>query len=81
MAGVLANSRHDLRRYAEYHCAVNEVDAVQASMILVFNRLGDLRKPEAFASSLFLNVKRECNRMRRACRLLTNQEIDEPIQP
>ncbi|MGV8942832.1 RNA polymerase sigma factor [Thermomonas sp.] len=82
LAEVLANSRQDLQRYAEYHCVVNDVeDAVQESMILVFNRLGDLRKPEAFASWLFRIVKRECNRMRRGWRLLTNQEIDESIQP
>jgi RNA polymerase sigma factor (sigma-70 family) len=82
LAEVLANSRQDLRRYAEYHCVVNDVeDAVQESMILVFNRLGDLRKPEAFASWMFRIVKRECNRMRRGWRLLTNQEIDESIQP
>lgn len=82
LAEVLANSRQDLRRYAEYHCVVNDVeDAVQESMILVFNRLGDLRQPEAFASWLFRIVKRECNRMRRGWRMLTNQEIDETIQP
>lgn len=82
LGAVLANSRQDLRRYAEYHCVVNDVeDAVQESLILVFRRLGDLRKPEAFASWLFRIVKRECNRMRRGWRLLTNQEIDEAIQP
>jgi RNA polymerase sigma factor (sigma-70 family) len=82
LAAVLANSRQDLRRYAEYHCVVNDVeDAVQESMILVFHRLGDLRKPEAFASWMFRIVKRECNRMRRGWRMLTNQEIDEAIQP
>jgi RNA polymerase sigma factor (sigma-70 family) len=79
---VLTNSRQDLRRYAEYHCVVNDVeDAVQESLILVFSRLGDLRKPEAYASWLFRIVKRECNRLRRGWRLLTNQEIDEAIQP
>lgn len=82
LVAVLKNSRQDLRRYAEYHCVINDIeDAVQESLILVFRRLGDLRKPEAFASWLFRIVKRECNRMRRGWRLLTNQEIDEAIQP
>ena len=79
---LLTTSRQDLRRYAEHHCVVNDVeDAVQESLILVSRRLGDLRKSEAFASWLFRIVKHECNRMRRGWRLLTNQVIDETIQP
>ncbi len=71
MDEVLTNSRQDLRRYAEFHCVVNDVeDAVQESLILVSRRLGDLRKQEAFASWLFRIVKRECNRLRRGWRLL-----------
>ena len=82
MDEVLANSRQDLRRYAEYHCVVNDVeDAVQESLILISRRLGDLRKQEAFASWLFRIVKRECNRMRRGWRMLTNQDIDAAIEP
>ena len=79
---VLASSRQDLRRYAEYHCVVNDVeDAVQESLILVSRHLGDLRQAEALASWLFRIVKRECNRMRRGWRLLTNQDIDDAIMP
>jgi RNA polymerase sigma factor (sigma-70 family) len=79
---VLACSRQNLRRYAEYHCVVNDVeDAVQESLILVSRRLGDLRQAEALASWLFRIVKRECNRMRRGWRLLTNQDIEEAILP
>ncbi len=79
---LLTTSRQDLRRYAEYHCVVNDVeDAVQESLILVSRRLGDLRKTEAFTSWLFRIVKHECNRMRRGWRMLTNQDIDESIQP
>lgn len=79
---VLAMARQDLRRYAEHHCEVNDVeDVVQETLITASRRLGDLREAEAFASWMFRIVKRECNRMRRGWRLLTNQEIDEAIQP
>ena len=79
---VLAHSRQDLRRYAEYHCAVNDIeDAVQETLILVSRKLHDLRAAEAFASWVFRIVKRECNRMRRGWRLLTNQEITPAIEP
>ncbi len=79
---LLTSSRQDLRRYAEYHCVVNDVeDAVQETLFTASRRLSDLRRTEMFASWLFRIVKRECNRMRRGWRLLTNQEIDETIQP
>lgn len=79
---VLASSRQHLRRYAEYHCVVNDVeDAVQETLIMASRRLGDLRSIEAFTSWLFRIVKHECNRMRRGWRMLTNQEIGEDIQP
>lgn len=79
---LLANSRQDLRRYAEYHCVVNDVeDAVQETLFTASRRLTDLRKAETFASWIFRIVKRECNRMRRGWRLMTNQDIDESIQP
>jgi RNA polymerase sigma factor (sigma-70 family) len=79
---LLAGSRQDLRRYAEYHCVINDVeDAVQETLLTASRRLVDLRRTELFASWLFRIVKRECNRMRRGWRLLTNQEIDETIQP
>ena len=51
---VLVRSRQDLRRYAEYHCAVNDVeDAVQESLLLVSRKLSSLREPAAFTSWLF----------------------------
>ncbi|GAB2502664.1 RNA polymerase sigma factor [Arenimonas alkanexedens] len=79
---VLACSRQDLTRYAEYHCAVNDVeDAVQETLIMASSRLSDLRSIESFTSWMFRIVKRECNRMRRAWRLLTNQDEDERIAP
>jgi RNA polymerase sigma factor (sigma-70 family) len=78
---VLAHSRQDLRRYAEYHCAINDVeDAVQESLILISRKLRDLRAAEAFASWVFRIVKRECNRLKRVGRYLVLQEIPEEIE-
>ena len=77
---VLAASRQDLRRYAEHHCVVNDVeDAVQESLITASRRLVDLRQLECFASWLFRIVKRECNRMKRGWRALRQEPITEDI--
>ncbi len=84
---VLMRSRQDLRRYAEYHCAVNDVeDAVQESLLLVSRKLAMLRELDAYTSWLFRIVKRECNRMKRATRHLLMQpadleELDGPHYP
>ena len=79
---VLSCSRQHLRRYAEYHCVVNDVeDAVQETLFMASRRLGDLRSVESFTSWLFRIVKHECNRMRRGWKHLTNHEIGEEIQP
>ncbi|MGS1078534.1 RNA polymerase sigma factor [Pseudoxanthomonas beigongshangi] len=79
---VLALSRQDLRRYAEYHCVINDAeDAVQESLLLVSRRIGDLRAVEAFASWLFRIVKRECNRLKRSLRRLAGEAISEDLLP
>ena len=79
---VLVNSRQNLRRYAEFHCVINDIeDAVQESLLLVSRKLGDLRQLESFTSWLFRIVKRECNRLKRGRRLLTGQDIPESILP
>jgi len=83
---LLARSRQDLRRYAEVHCAINDVeDAVQESLMLIARKLGDLRAVEAYASWLFRIVKRECYRLKRALRRLVLQpvldEMDGPHYP
>src|SRR4249920_3262243 len=78
---VLRRSRQDLRRYAEYHCEINDVeDAVQDSLFTVSRKLMDLRQLEAFASWLFRIVKRECNRYKRAKRALMQVPITEDIE-
>ena len=77
---VLGRSRQDLRRYAEHHCAVNDVeDAVQESLFTASRRLTDLRQLECFASWLFRIVKRECNRLKRALRTLALEPITDDI--
>ncbi len=79
---LLRQSRQDLRRYAERHCGINDVeDAIQETLFVAAQRIGDLRSLESFNSWLFRIIKRECHRLRRGWRLLTNQEIDEQIQP
>jgi RNA polymerase sigma factor (sigma-70 family) len=78
---VLKRSRQDLRRYAEYHCPVNDVeDAVQESLFTVSRRLTDLRQLESFTSWLFRIVKRECNRYKRIKRTLMQVPITEDIE-
>lgn len=79
---VLVHSRQDLRRYAEFHCFINDVeDAVQESLITVSRKLGDLRSLECFTSWVFRIVKRECNRLKRGRRWLTGDAISEEIMP
>lgn len=84
---VLMRSRQDLRRYAEYHCGINDIeDAVQESLLLVSRKLSALRELDAYNSWLFRIVKRECNRLKRATRYLLMQpsdleEIDGPHYP
>lgn len=78
---VLSRSRQDLRRYAEYHCPINDVeDAVQESLFIVSRKLMDLRQLECFASWLFRIVKRECNRYKRLKRSLLQVPITEDIE-
>ncbi len=67
LEGVLGHSRQHLRRYAEYHCVINDVeDAVQESLITLSRQLGDLRVLECYVSWAFRIVKRECSRLKRA---------------
>lgn len=77
---VLTRSRQDLRRYAEHHCVINDVeDAVQESLFTASRRMVDLRQLECFASWLFRIVKRECNRLKRAARTLLHEPITDDI--
>ncbi len=79
---VLGQSRQNLRRYAEYHCVINDAeDAVQESLIQASRRIGDLRVVESFTSWMFRIVKRECNRLKRGLRMITGDAITEDIEP
>ena len=79
---VLGQSRQHLRRYAEYHCVINDVeDAVQESLITVSRRLTGLRVLECFTSWAFRIVKRECNRLKRARCHWQHEELREEILP
>lgn len=79
---VLRHSRQHLRRYAEYHCVINDVeDAVQESLITVSRRLASLRLLECFTSWAFRIVKRECNRLKRARCQWRDEELREEILP
>src|SRR3546814_12599438 len=41
---VLSHSRRDLRRYAEHHCVINDIeDAVQESLLSASNHITRLR--------------------------------------
>jgi len=78
---VLKKSRQDLRRFAEFHCAINDAeDAVQDSLFIVSRKIGDLRNLEVFTSWLFRIVKRECNRYKRAKAALMQVPITEDIE-
>ncbi|ALN85190.1 RNA polymerase sigma factor, sigma-70 family protein [Lysobacter capsici] len=82
MERVLVHSRQDLRRYAEYHCVINDVeDAVQESLFTVSRKLRDLRVLECFVSWTFRIVKRECNRLKRGRRMLSGDAISDDIAP
>lgn len=79
---LLTLSRQDIRRYAEYHCKVNDIeDAVQESLMLVSRKLRDLRTLECFTSWIFRIVKRECNRLKRVGRRLMGEPITDEIMP
>lgn len=79
---VLLHSRQHLRRYAEYHCVINDVeDAVQETLITLSRRLSDLRLLECFTSWAFRIVKRECNRLKRARCHWHHEELREEILP
>ena len=79
---VLCRSRQDLRRYAEFHCVVNDVeDAVQESLITVSRKLCDLRTLECFTSWVSRTVTPECTRLKRGPRWPSGEEITDEIMP
>jgi RNA polymerase sigma factor (sigma-70 family) len=63
---LLRLCRPDVRRYAQRHCLVSDVDdAVQEALLVLARRLQSVRTLAAFSGWLFQVVKRECRRLGR----------------
>jgi RNA polymerase sigma factor (sigma-70 family) len=63
---LLAVCRPNVRRYAQRHCLLNDVDdAVQEALLSVSRHLGSLRVAAAFTGWLVRIVQRECRRLGR----------------
>lgn len=66
MEQLLRACRPDVRRYAQRHCLISDVDdAVQESLLLLARRLRSLRVVAAFSGWLLRVVQRECRRLGR----------------
>ncbi|WP_109483193.1 sigma-70 family RNA polymerase sigma factor [Paraburkholderia sp. C35] len=56
----------DIRRYAQRHCMISDVDdAVQEVLWSVSRKIGSVRARAAFSGWLFAVVRRECRRLGR----------------
>ncbi|WP_457394056.1 RNA polymerase sigma factor [Roseateles sp. P5_E1] len=63
---LLKISRPDIRRYAQQHCLLSDVDdAVQEALLIVSRKLPSLRVLAAFSGWLIRLVQRECRRLGR----------------
>ncbi|MHC2791179.1 RNA polymerase sigma factor (sigma-70 family) [Mesorhizobium jarvisii] len=62
---LLAESQPDIRRYAQTQCAgtSDADDAVQETLLLVYQRIGALRTITSFSAWVFAIVRRECGRL------------------
>lgn len=66
MEQLLRICRPDVRRYAQRHCLISDVDdAVQEALLLLARRLHGLRAVAAFSGWLLRVVQRECRRLGR----------------
>ncbi|HEX2009601.1 MAG TPA: sigma-70 family RNA polymerase sigma factor [Roseateles sp.] len=66
MEQLLRLCRPDVRRYAQRHCLISDVDdAVQEALLLLARRLHGLRAVAAFSGWLLRVVQRECRRLGR----------------
>lgn len=66
MEQLLRVCRPDVRRYAQRHCLISDVDdAVQEALLLLARRLHALRALAAFSGWLLRVVQRECRRLGR----------------
>lgn len=56
-----------VRRYARKHCEASDVDdAVQETLLLIARKIKALKAPAAFASWVFVIVRRECGKLYRS---------------
>lgn len=63
---LLRLCRPDVRRYAQRHCLISDVDdAVQEALMVLARKLHSVRTLAAFSGWLFQVVKRECRRLGR----------------
>ena len=64
---LIVQSRPNLRRYAAMHCATSSdaEDAVQESLLILYQKLPTLRVAGAYTGWLFQIVRRECHRLSR----------------
>lgn len=66
MEDLLRVCRPDIRRYAQRHCLISDVDdAVQEALLIMARRLHSLRALAALSGWLFRTVQRECRRLGR----------------
>ena len=66
LARLLALCQPDIRRYAQRHCLISDVDdAVQEVLLVLSRRLSSLKVLAAFSGWLFKVVQRECRRLGR----------------
>jgi RNA polymerase sigma factor (sigma-70 family) len=63
---LLRLARPDVRRYAQRHCLISDVDdAVQEALLIVARRVRQLRVLAAFSGWMIRIVQRECRRLGR----------------
>ncbi len=75
---LLAVCQADARRYAYRHCQASDVDdAVQASLLVIAQKVKGLKAAAAFSSWLFTVINRECRRLGRI--LLRHEPLDEAL--
>lgn len=73
---LLKIARPDIRRYAQRHCLLSDVDdAVQETLLVVARKLPSLRAMAAFSGWAFRVVQRECRRLGRVA--LRHDPFDE----
>jgi len=72
---LLRRCRPDIRRYAQRHCLLSDVDdAVQEALLILARRLHALRTLAALSGWLIRIVQRECRRLARRTLLLDPYE-------